>query len=511
MSTKKRKGATTKSGQVKRLRSGRITEFNDAVERYAERENARHFHGFYMLLDQADVTKPLTDFAIEVIAKNFPKLVPQPGFVRRMDLLAPQLISKLLVTLSKLYPDTLTPEILVTCFLARQAGSFDRLALDKIPSSRHSLVWNSLASEEMLTQLKELCVNAVEVGAGVLVNAIKNMPQLTVFESNSNRHLDDRVVQALKEHCPLLRKIDIGYTSVTHRGVAYIFCMNAITVVKCTGINVGGTKAWESFEQNNPDARPQLTHLKLRGCEQMTSDGLAIILRIAGPQLQSLDISEPAPSVVLTFQTLEPCLRTLVKLNVAGVNCRNAQFLNIMEALHNNGTLTKLTMTESNASRSFAMRGTRHNKLSVILPYLNRIRKLFINCTDLVYLTPVLKAVPNIEALDVSDNVCNPIDFVDIPDQELESMLPCHKTLVHLNLSRTRVDDRIVPFLKRCQRLKTLLIESTQLTASGIRDVIQACPQLEELLLTGCRAIPPRERRDFFAKSWAEFHGEIAE
>ncbi|KAI8995079.1 hypothetical protein BC832DRAFT_543016 [Gaertneriomyces semiglobifer] len=56
-------------------------------------------------------------------------------------------------------------------------------------------------------------------------------------------------VDAIKAYCPLLSKIDVGYTPITQDGISTIFRLNAIKIVKAAGVNIGGTKAWENVER----------------------------------------------------------------------------------------------------------------------------------------------------------------------------------------------------------------------------------------------------------------------
>lgn len=72
-----------------------------------------------------------------------------------------------------------------------------------------------------------------------------------------------------------------------------------------------------------------------------------------------------------------------------------------------------------------------------------------------------------------------------------------------LVLDNTDVGGEAIPFLSACTRLESLSLKSTKCETEELFPLIDACPRLYELDLTGCRGVPTANRRRFF-ELWEE-------
>lgn len=67
-----------------------------------------------------------------------------------------------------------------------------------------------------------------------------------------------------------------------------------------------------------------------------------------------------------------------------------------------------------------------------------------------------------------------------------------------LVLDNTQISDEASAAISTLHELEELHIEQSKITVGGLSEIMQGCPHLRILNLTGCRGIPTLQRRDWF-------------
>lgn len=65
-------------------------------------------------------------------------------------------------------------------------------------------------------------------------------------------------------------------------------------------------------------------------------------------------------------------------------------------------------------------------------------------------------------------------------------------------LDNTHVGDEVSLAISTLKNLVELHLEQAKITVEGMTTIMQGCPKLRIVNLTGCRGIPTRQRRDWF-------------
>lgn len=75
---------------------------------------------------------------------------------------------------------------------------------------------------------------------------------------------------------------------------------------------------------------------------------------------------------------------------------------------------------------------------------------------------------------------------------------PPSSRLEVLLLDNTHVGDEVALAISTLKNLEELHLEQAKITVEGMKTIMQGCPKLRIVNLTGCRGIPTRQRRDWF-------------
>lgn len=67
-----------------------------------------------------------------------------------------------------------------------------------------------------------------------------------------------------------------------------------------------------------------------------------------------------------------------------------------------------------------------------------------------------------------------------------------------LLLDNTHIGDEVAVAISTLEDLEELHLEQAKITVEGMKTIMQGCPKLRIVNLTGCRGIPTRQRRDWF-------------
>ena len=91
------------------------------------------------------------------------------------------------------------------------------------------------------------------------------------------------------------------------------------------------------------------------------------------------------------------------------------------------------------------------------------------------------------------------------PDEEaagrLVDFIPPLRVLF---LNGTKMDDSCSVAIAGCKALRSLHLENSRITLDGLQLILDSCPDLHTLNLSGCRGIPVHKRRNAFGESYSD-------
>lgn len=126
------------------------------------------------------------------------------------------------------------------------------------------------------------------------------------------------------------------------------------------------------------------------------------------------------------------------------------------------------------------------------LPSLRRLQELLELCLDRTAVTSrgvaaLVTCLPHLQVLGLAST--------QVGDTVVRRGLVNCSQLVKLNLSRTRITDQGLKFLKR-MRLSQVNLDGSGVTLSGIASLISSCPHISSIRASHTRAIPPDQVSD---------------
>jgi hypothetical protein len=289
-----------------------------------------------------------------------------------------------------------------------------------------------------------------------------------------NEALPQKVVKQI----PKLRYLNISFTQISGKAIALIYehCKE-LSTLKLAGCKFGdGMNIPKIF----PEPSENLRNLKLRHCV-VNQNQLQYILR-AFPNLETFDYSSSDLRSIRPFYAIEHPSQ-LRKLNLS--NCRSLDLTKAIElrkVLEKHEKLEHIYLTRANISlRSVISDESLNHFKTLFLPQLSYP-------TD--SLPIILSKATNLTYLDLSHSF---LRFEE--DDYLEPVVVNVPNLRTLSLEDTSVSDRSAPLISQIHTLRSLFLRGTSISVVGVREIVFACPWLEELDVTSCRAIEIRERR----------------
>jgi hypothetical protein len=86
--------------------------------------------------------------------------------------------------------------------------------------------------------------------------------------------------------------------------------------------------------------------------------------------------------------------------------------------------------------------------------------------------------------------------LTDYESFDVEEPIPSR--LEVLVLDNTHIGGEVALAISTLKNLEALHLEQAKITVEGLKTIMEGCPKLRVLNLTGCRGIPTRQRRDWF-------------
>jgi len=305
-----------------------------------------------------------------------------------------------------------------------------------------------------------------------------------------NEAFPEKVVKQLPE----LRYLNISFTQVSGKAIALVYehCKK-LSTLKLAGCKFADSlTAYKIF----PQPSEAMTNLKLRHCV-INQNHLQYILGVF-PNLETFDYSSSGLRSIRPFySTSHPS--KLRKLNLS--NCPSLDLTKPMElrkVLQTHSHLEHIYLTGARISLEFAISDESiRNFKTLFLPELAYP-------TDL--LPVILEKATNLTYLDLSHSY---LRFH--PDDYAEQLVVDVPNLRTLSLEDTKVVDGSARLISQIHTLHSLFLRGTAISAVGVREIVYACPWLEELDVTSCRAIEIRDRRSLLSNLRKQFWGLLEE
>ncbi|QRV83152.1 EIN3-binding F-box protein 1 [Ceratobasidium sp. AG-Ba] len=471
----------------------------------------------------------LASLAISVFASNFRKLFipgdnanPERGREVRESILAlpDTLIPKVLASLRMHCPTFLSGEVLSLYFLrGREICLTDAFpgvttkVMHAIPPKRNP---------EILTSLE---LSGLEkINDQVFESVVSRLPGLEKLVLRGCTKAGPLALQAVATTCPELKNLNMNYTVATPQSImAVLFACPRLQVLKIAGIPkmTAGCIATlvKTYLAEHPDEDrifPALQTLKIRLTALSDAD-LASVLHLC-PNLRTLDISF-TPIKHFTLPSDAPL--NLRKLNLTSTAIPAPELVQLLDQLPDLEKLHLGALGEAVPITSKGV-GVGTGAGTITDMVLFDVTEALVRCDklELVNLVGNLKlGTTKVKPRALWDFIarvgrkCKILNLENVPNlrsDDLEGLLPNSSNdlpspIRSLNLARTGVDDDAAIFISACHELRMLNLSGTKIGQDGLFTILDSCPDVHELDLTGCRSIKVLDRRRFFeVKSFAK-------
>ncbi|KAJ1301745.1 hypothetical protein OPQ81_008976 [Rhizoctonia solani] len=454
----------------------------------------------------------LVSYAARVFAMHFKTLyIPEsenlridgPAMRRRLSDLPDTLIPKLLLLLREYCPNYLRPEIITTYFLR---GREIRLSGD-LPGV-NTTVLNAIGVRHNTGIITTLdLTRLLGISDQVFAKIVARLPELERLVLRGCSKAGPLVLEAAASNCPRLRVLNMNYTVATPRSIfSVLLGCKELEVLKIAGIPklISGCvpALVKSYLEENPDDEIPtfsfLRSLKIR-LTHLTDSDIATFFSYC-PNLTTLDVSSTPIKTIPVTSPFPP----LKKLCLTSTRVSGTNLLNVLEnspglevlylgaygtALGGSNTLTDSllrevtdTLARCPSIRSISLvsnpkLGTGGSLGRALQDFFRRVGR---RCEILN-----LENVPQLRSSDLEG-------LLSISDDDQPS------SLRSLNVARTSVSGDAAMFIAACPKLELLNVAGTRFGKEELFMILDCCPDLVQLDLTGCRSISVQERRRFF-------------
>ncbi|KAF8711975.1 hypothetical protein RHS03_01609, partial [Rhizoctonia solani] len=458
----------------------------------------------------------LASYATRVLAMHFKTLCLSasenlrtggPPMRRRLSDLPDTLIPNLLLLLREYCPTYLRSDIITTYLLRgreiRLSGDFPGVITSVLAAIgvRHN------AGIITTLELTELPAIADQTFATV----VARLSELEILNLRKCSKAGPLVLDAAASKCPRLKVLNMNYTVATPRSIlSVLLACRELEVLKIAGspklISGSISALIKSHTEANPDDEiptfNSLKSLKLRLTKLGDSDLAAFFFHC--PNLTTLDISFTQVKNIPIISPFPPLKKLcLTSTRVSGTN--------LVNVLDNCSELEVLYLGAFGKTL-----GAAPGSGNILTDSLLRD------------ITDVLERCPNLRSISLVSNTrlgaggsvgralqdfvkrvgrrCEILDFENIPQLrsgDLEGLLSTSEydqpsPLRALNVARTGVNGDAAMFIAACPKIAELDIASTRFGKEELFTILDCCPDLIRLDLTGCRSVPLQDRRRFF-------------
>ncbi|CAE6444033.1 unnamed protein product [Rhizoctonia solani] len=466
----------------------------------------------------------LVSYAAQVFAMHFKTLyIPENGNLRgpamrkRLSDLPDTLIPRLLLLLREHCPTYLRSDIIATYFLR---GREIRLS-DDLPGV-NTTVLNAIGVRHNAGIITTLDLTRLSgISDQVFAKVVARLPELERLVLRGCSKAGPLVLEATASNCPHLRVLNMNYTVATPRSImSVLFACKELEVLKIAGIPklISGCvlSLAKSYVEENPNGEtltfPSLRSLKIRLTNLADSDMATFFSHC--PNLTTLDISFTPIKTIPVVSPFPP----LKKLCLTSTRVSGANLVNVLE--HSPG-LEVLYLGAQGKIAGAALGGSNIFTDSLLREVTNALTQ----CSNIKNIS--LVSNPRLgtggslgRALhDFVRQVgrrCETLNLENIPQLrsgDLEGLLRLSdddppSELRSLNVARTGVNGDAAMFIAACPKLEVLNMAATRFGKEELFMILDCCPDLVKLDLTGCRSISVQDRRRFF-EVWQSARGDV--
>ncbi|KEP48968.1 RNI-like protein [Rhizoctonia solani 123E] len=466
----------------------------------------------------------LVSYAAQVFAEHFKTLyIPKSenlridGYAmrRRLNDLPDTLIPRLLLLLREHCPNYLRSDILTTYFLR---GREIRLSAD-LPGVNTMVVKAIGAYNTGILSALDL-TRLPAINDQVFAKVVARLPELERLVLRGCSKAGPLVLEAAASNCPRLRVLNMNYTVATPRSIfSVLLACKELEVLKIAGVPklVSGCVAVliNSYIEENPDDElpifTSLRSLKIRLTNLSDSD-LATIFPHC-PNLTTLDISFTPIKKIPIVDPFPP----LKKLSLTSTRISGTNLVHILE---NSPGLEVLYLGAYGETVGGAP-GITNNLTDSLL---REVTNALVHCSAIRNVNlagnPKLGTSGSVRRAlqDFFRRVgrrCETLNFENVPQLhsgDLEGLLCISdddqpSPLRSLNVARTGVNGDAAMFIAACSKLEVLNMAATRFGKEELFMILDCCPDLVKIDLTGCRSISVQDRRRFF-EVWESARGD---
>ncbi|XP_055785020.1 uncharacterized protein LOC129859358 isoform X3 [Salvelinus fontinalis] len=314
--------------------------------------------------------------------------------------------------------------------------SLSFLSLDQTKVSDVGMVLYLQSAPSTLTQLS---LNQTSITEATLAALPACVPQLRLL---SIKHTKVSDVSALAE-LPSLQTLYLDGTAVREGSLEHLATHSALSALSVAGISVAdGNNVLQII------SGLRLTQLTLPGRHSVTDAGLAFLSRLS--LLSELDLTD------YTYVTDQGVTQLATMTRLKRLSLSNTQ------------------VTDAG------------------LPSLRCLQELLELCLDRTAVTSrgvaaLVAGLPHLQVLSLAST--------QVGDTVVRRGLVHCVQLFKLNLSRTRITDHGLKFLK-CMCLTQVNLDGSGVTLSGIANLVASCPHITSIRASNPRAIPPDQVSD---------------
>ncbi|CUA70813.1 EIN3-binding F-box protein 1 [Rhizoctonia solani] len=470
----------------------------------------------------------LVSYAAHIFAAHFRTLfIPESEYLRldgfamrkRLSNLPDTLMPRLLLLLREYCPTYLRPEVITTYFLR---GREIRLSSD-LPGVNTTVI-NAIGARHNIGVITTLDLARLSgISDQVFAKVVARLPELEKLVLRGCGKAGPLVLEAAASNCPRLKVLNMNYTVATPRSIfSVLLACKELEVLKIAGVPklVSGCVPLlvKTYIEEHPDDEiptfTALRSLKIR-LTNVSDPDLSTFFQHC-PNLTTLDISFTPIKKIPIVSPFPPLKKlSLTSARVSGINLvtvlENSPGLEVLHlgahgetvgaapGISNSLTDSLLREITDALDQCLAIRninlagnpklGTGGSLGRALRDFFRRVGR---RCEILNF-----ENVPQLHSGDLEGLLC-------ISDDDQPSPLRS------LNVARTGVNGDAAMFIAACPKLEVLNLAATKFGREELFTILDCCPDLVKLDLTGCRSISIQDRRRFF-EVWESARGDAAD
>lgn len=465
----------------------------------------------------------LVSLAARVFATHFKTLyIPEGDYIiqrgastrRRLKELPDTIIPGLLALLRQHSPNYLSSDVLITYFLRGR-----EICLPGELPGVNAKVISAIGRQPDSGTITTLDLSRLaRINDGGFAKAVSNLPGLEKLVLRGCGKAGPLVLGAVAAHCPRLQVLNMNYTVATPQSIlSVLLACSELQVLKIAGIPklIPGcvTSVIKSYKEDNTlsdlsPTFPTLRSLKLR-LTNLNDTDLAILFSRC-PNLTTLDISFTS----IKHIPLDSPFPQLTKLSLTSTPIPASNLVHVLTRCPTLETLYLGALGDSVPSTSKGA-GMSVGAGTLTDSVLRNVTNALERCENIKHVNLVgnLKlgsggsvGRPLQDFMRRVGRRCEILNFENVPQLRSSDLEPLLRSsdedlsspLRVLNIARTAVNGDSAMYIAACTKLEILNVAGTRFGKEELFVILDNCPDITELDLTGCRSVSVQDRRRFF-------------